>query len=60
MEDMKNQGNKAGQSENGHIGLHPLEETVLSLATGKLYQLEQLARPRLFVIPKPDEVLEKN
>ncbi len=36
-------------------GLHPLEETVLSLATGKLYQLEQPAKPRLFVIPKPDE-----
>jgi len=40
-------------------GLHPLEETVLSLATGKLYQLEQPAKPRLFVIPKPDEAPAK-
>jgi MoxR-like ATPase len=51
--------NKPAPGENGHNGLHPLEETVLSLATGKLYQLEQQEKPHLFVIPKIDEVEEK-
>jgi len=59
MENMQNPDNKADQAENGQIELHPLEETVLSLATGKLYQLEQPAKPRLFVISTPDEVREK-
>ena len=52
--------NKPEPGENGRNGLHPLEETVLSLATGKLYQLEQPEKPHLFVIPKIDEVDEKN
>jgi MoxR-like ATPase len=51
--------NKPALGENGQNGLHPLEETVLSLATGKLYQLEQPEKPHLFVIPKIDEVDEK-
>ena len=50
MENMQTPDSKAGQTANGQNGLHPLEETVLSLATGKLYQLEP-AKPRLFVIP---------
>ena len=56
---MQTPDNKPAPGENGHNGLHPLEETVLSLATGKLYQLEQQEKPHLFVIPKIDEVDEK-
>jgi MoxR-like ATPase len=56
---MQNTDAKTAQAENGQIELHPLEETVLSLATGTLYQLEQPAKPRLIVISKPDEVQEK-
>ena len=56
---MQTSDNKPAPGENGHNVLHPLEETVLSLATGKLYQIEQPAKPHLFVIPKIDEVEEK-
>jgi len=56
---MQTSDNKPATGENGYNSLHPLEETVLSLATGKLYQIEQPAKPHLFVIPKIDEVEEK-
>jgi MoxR-like ATPase len=56
---MQTSDNKPALGENIHNGLHPLEETVVSLATGKLYQIEQPAKPHLFVIPKIDEAEEK-
>jgi len=56
---MQTSDNKPAPGENVYNDLHPLEETVLSLATGKLYQIEQPAKPHLFVIPKIDEVEEK-
>ncbi len=56
---MQTTDNKPDQFENGNGSLHPLEETVLSLATGKLYHLEQDAKPKLFVIPRIDEIEEK-